>query len=755
MTVHPFVTGGPVPPDSPVYIERAADDRMRKHLLRMEYVTLVEPRQQGKTSLIHRLTHKLEPGYILTYTSAMRLDKINEADWYASLCSELLSKIPFISDGDCPSFPHNGSTWGNFMAELAELAEATGHNLIIALDELGDVWVDWRLGFFSNIRVIFDERPNKPHFKRLTFILAGTYNPRALIDDSRTSPFNVAQRVQLPDFTLSQTSYLVGHLELPADNAVAVAQRVHYWTDGQPYLTQRLCRTLAEDEVSATPEKVDLAVDRLYREDTNHLPRILEALDLKKYPRLSKYVQRVLSGHRPQFRPASEGRYHSSLALIGVLKADEDGRCKVRNRIYEQMLNQPHTLGSREPVHRIAEQEQSDCAQQPSRDGGPTMDRVEDLKGKVHFGIITVRPDEYSEVLAQLSDKLIIDGSERRYRVASLSCSDGSEVVVAVTRCIEQGNIEAQKTASGLVQDLDPQWVLVVGIAGGVPDSDFSLGDVVISSRVYDLTLEAAKPEGEREYSIKGGTLHQLARRVVQDIPGMLVSEVADWHSRVEMERPMLALEELDKCLKGGDKWKNKVKKSLIKHFSESRSPIALPGAIASSDRLVKDPEITADWKRVARHFLAIDMELAGVCRALEKLPVLGIRGISDIVGLERDEIWTTYACKTAAAFAISLISSGLMPLKQSVFYEQPTEPILQDTPKMNLSIVRHKLDQMFDDPELDAFCLENFPNVYDKFSRGMRRDEKVTLLLEYCRRKSSEYERLAHLLVGEVLFIS
>jgi len=338
MTVHPFVTGGPVPPDSPVYIERDADDKVRRCLLRMEYIALIEPRQQGKTSLIHRLAYTLSPDYVFAYANAMRLDKSSEVSWYASLCRKLLRKVHFIPRVERPSPPRNGSGWGDFVADLAERAKETGHYLVIALDELGDVWMDWRIGFFSNIRAVFDERPNEPCLQHLTFILAGTYNPRVLISDPRTSPFNVAQRVHLPDFTLAQTGELVAHLELSADDASAITRRIHYWTDGQPYLTQRLCRTLAEGEVPSTPEGVDLAVERLYREDANHLPRILEALDSEKHPRLRRYVERVLDGHRPQFRPASEGRYHGPLALIGILKADDDGRCKVRNRIYKQAL---------------------------------------------------------------------------------------------------------------------------------------------------------------------------------------------------------------------------------------------------------------------------------------------------------------------------------------------------------------------------------------------------------------------------------
>ena len=96
-------------------------------------------------------------------------------------------------------------------------------------------------------------------------------------------------------------------------------------------------------------------MDRLYREDTNHLPRILEALDPERHPRLRGYVERVMAGHEPQFRPASEGRYHGPLALIGVLKADEDGRCKVRNRIYGQAFEPAFTnLSPEEKVQCLA-----------------------------------------------------------------------------------------------------------------------------------------------------------------------------------------------------------------------------------------------------------------------------------------------------------------------------------------------------------------------------------------------------------------
>ncbi|MEA3397586.1 MAG: NACHT domain-containing protein, partial [Chloroflexota bacterium] len=62
------------------------------------------------------------------------------------------------------------------------------------------------------------------------------------------------------------------------------------------------------------------------------------------------------------------------------------------------------------------------------------------------------------------------------------------------------------------------------------------------------------------------------------------------------------------------------------------------------------------------------------------------------------------------------------------------------------LSDLRAQLDATFDDPQLDAFCLDHFPKVFDQFGRGLRRDEKITLLLDHCRRKGC-LDRLARLL--------
>ncbi|MBD3308977.1 hypothetical protein GF339_21400 [candidate division KSB3 bacterium] len=51
-----------------------------------------------------------------------------------------------------------------------------------------------------------------------------------------------------------------------------------------------------------------------------------------------------------------------------------------------------------------------------------------------------------------------------------------------------------------------------------------------------------------------------------------------------------------------------------------------------------------------------------------------------------------------------------------------------------SLAEIRKLLEVVFDDASLEAFCLDHFEEVYDRFSRGLQKIEKLTLLLDHCR---------------------
>jgi nucleoside phosphorylase len=274
---------------------------------------------------------------------------------------------------------------------------------------------------------------------------------------------------------------------------------------------------------------------------------------------------------------------------------------------------------------------------------------------QIDVAILTIKEEEYVEALNAFAPNpaLIRRGKLRDYDVSQVDTPRGP-CYVAVTRCIHQGNAHAQSAATNIIDDLAPAFILVVGIAGGVPSTDFTLGDVILSSYIHDLTLEDASADGSR-YNALGGPLHSDAARIVERLQGILRSVPKPEPMR---PRPNLVGHHTTSIAE----WNNAIDESFRHHRESGRiAPLLRAECIASSDRLVKDPELITAWRHVLKGIACAEMESAGVYTVCQRhgTPALAIRGISDIVGWKRDDAWTLYACETAARFAAVIVSSG------------------------------------------------------------------------------------------------
>ncbi len=61
---------------------------------------------------------------------------------------------------------------------------------------------------------------------------------------------------------------------------------------------------------------------------------------------------------------------------------------------------------------------------------------------------------------------------------------------------------------------------------------------------------------------------------------------------------------------------------------------------------------------------------------------------------------------------------------------------------KTDTASLRYHLETL-DTVQIETLCLDYFPEVYNKFSRGLRRDEMTNLLLDHCHRKPKEAVKL------------
>jgi len=278
------------------------------------------------------------------------------------------------------------------------------------------------------------------------------------------------------------------------------------------------------------------------------------------------------------------------------------------------------------------------------------------VKGTVDFGILTIREDEFEAVLERFSPFETIKG-RRAYNLHRLALPSGGSYLVAVVRCIEQGNTEALDAARDVFEELAPQWLLVVGIAGGVPSDEISLGDVVVSTRIVDFSVEAVLQDRGTELALAGGPVHRDAAAWVANLRAMK-AQLQGWSLRdsIGLERPSIAADD-DENFYGDEAWQRKTRRALARHVVRTE-PTVTAGTIASSDRLVKDTERLNVLLRVARQVVAVEMESAGVYRAASgrNIPSLAIRGLSDVVGFARDPRWTSYACHSAAAFTAAFL---------------------------------------------------------------------------------------------------
>ncbi|HMY75563.1 MAG TPA: AAA-like domain-containing protein, partial [Blastocatellia bacterium] len=197
--------------------------------------------------------------------------------------------------------------------------------------------------FFAGIRELYNFRTEDAALERLTFCLLGVASPSDLIRDTRMTPFNIGVRIELRDFTTAEAAPLAAGLRREEPSATGLLQRILFWTNGHPYLTQRLCQVVAEDATIHNAMGVDVACDELFfarraREQDNNLlfvrTRLLKG-ETDVAGLLTLYRQ-VLSGRRVE--DAEADPLVTTLRLAGVVRV-ENGCLRPRNPIYEKAFD--------------------------------------------------------------------------------------------------------------------------------------------------------------------------------------------------------------------------------------------------------------------------------------------------------------------------------------------------------------------------------------------------------------------------------
>jgi WD40 repeat protein len=344
-----FVTGGTLPADAPSYIERAADRDLVAALLAGEFCYVLDTRQMGKSSLIVRTRARLRAAGIAVGQVDLTSigTNVTPQEWYSGLLDLVAESLDVIYEAEDQWALHSslGPAQRWMAALLGAVLQSVPGRVVIFVDE-----IDATLGlpfspddFFAGIRSCYNRRAHEPDLARITFCLVGVAAPSELIREPRLSPFNIGTRIQLSSFTLEECAPLAAGLP-----DAAMLSRILYWTSGHPYMTQRLCRAVAQESAPGTRAmSAARRVDAVCR-DLFFAPRARDADSSLAFVRtrllnshqdvadILDVYQQLLRGERTPY--AESSGICVELVLSGVARV-EGSRLVLRNRIYRHVFN--------------------------------------------------------------------------------------------------------------------------------------------------------------------------------------------------------------------------------------------------------------------------------------------------------------------------------------------------------------------------------------------------------------------------------
>jgi subtilisin-like proprotein convertase family protein len=343
-----FSVGTPLHAVRAGYVRRRADDVLYETLVSGRYAHVIAPGRSGKTSLIAAASARLENNGIKV--AILDLGQISMRDggsdagrWYYSVAYRLLRQLRIRVDLQTwwqdKSILSNRQRLVEFYSEV--LLQNVSERIVVFVDGIECIaQLKFADQLLASIRAAHNARMTDPDFSRLAFVLLGECDPLSLITEPEQSPFNVTQAISLTDFTRDEINIFATELNLSAEDAKTALDRVFYWTSGQPYLTQKLARSVARERLT---DDIPTNVDRLATQ------QLAGRAALHSEPHMSRMHREIVNDDKRSeallnlYGALRKGIVVSAdlgsslqrrLIALGLVTINEDGNLKVRNRVY-------------------------------------------------------------------------------------------------------------------------------------------------------------------------------------------------------------------------------------------------------------------------------------------------------------------------------------------------------------------------------------------------------------------------------------
>ncbi len=348
-----FQVGGSLPLDAVSYVRRRADQDLYEGLKASKFCYVLNSRQMGKSSLRVRTMARLQGEGIVCVAidmTAIGSAEVTAEQWYLGVMWAIVKQVreqgAGLGDWRLPVVrqwweERSGlplvQRWGEFVGEV--LLAGVAQRIVVFVDEIdGVLGLPFRADdFFAAIRELYNRRVDEPDYGRLTFALLGVCAPSDLIQNKRRTPFNIGVAIELSGFTFEEARGLAAGLP----GGEATLREVLDWTGGQPFLTQRVCRIVAERGSDRVDEVVADRIISVWesQDEQVHFRTIQDQM------LADESISGVLLGLYGQVLEtggvsldASAEQLVLRLTGVGVKRGD---RLVVANRIYQEVFDGP------------------------------------------------------------------------------------------------------------------------------------------------------------------------------------------------------------------------------------------------------------------------------------------------------------------------------------------------------------------------------------------------------------------------------
>lgn len=309
------------------------------------YFSIFAPRQSGKTTYFQDFCYRLEknPTYVailLSFQDSRRLDKATfygliQEEIYEQLLERLeeihCENLVVVRDLLSTHYISDHISFRKLFEELNRIIEFK--KIVIFIDEFDGIPVDELENFLTSLRELYQKYKKRKDKALYSVGLVGIRNITKLIVGG-VSPFNIADQVKLPPFSLKNVRDLYAQYTAETNQPFEeeAIKRVYKQTAGQPWLVNRLGTILT---VNIKPQTIDpimvqdveKAIDILLYEENNHFDNITEKAKQHK----ETFIGVVFNG--VEYLPGNEEQ--SLLLTHGLIKA-EGKEIHVSNPIYKQ-----------------------------------------------------------------------------------------------------------------------------------------------------------------------------------------------------------------------------------------------------------------------------------------------------------------------------------------------------------------------------------------------------------------------------------